>query len=119
MSCFVWRETDGGFVSDVFASIMIRFLTSEIQKHKPSKIIVVEWSNVQLSNGLLELIMEQTVCIEHIEQRYWRKWIIPRWKPTASLAILKENWEELQISVLLLISYALSNQHERNHHHTM
>lgn len=70
MKCFVWSEINGGLESDVFASIMVRFLLSEIQKHKPSKIIV--WSdgctyqnrNVKLSNGLLELAMEQNIIIE-------------------------------------------------------
>nr|CAH7745929.1 unnamed protein product [Callosobruchus chinensis] len=70
VSCFLWHEANGGLESNVFCSIMRRFLLSEIQKQNPKKIIL--WSdgcgyqnrNTKLSNCLLELSMEQNITIE-------------------------------------------------------
>nr|CAH7761776.1 unnamed protein product [Callosobruchus chinensis] len=67
---FLWHEANGGLESNVFCSIMRRFLLSEIQKQNPKKIIL--WSdgcgyqnrNTKLSNCLLELSMEQNITIE-------------------------------------------------------
>ncbi|CAB3222650.1 unnamed protein product [Arctia plantaginis] len=68
--CYLWHEGNGGLDSNVFASILIRHLRSELDKSNASRIIL--WSDgccyqnrsVKLANALLELAIEKNVSIE-------------------------------------------------------
>lgn len=68
--CYLWHEGNGGLDSNVFASILIKHLRSELEKSNASKIIL--WSDgccyqnrsVKLANALLELAIEKNVTIE-------------------------------------------------------
>ncbi|CAH1995862.1 unnamed protein product [Acanthoscelides obtectus] len=70
VSCYLWHEGNGGLDSDVFVSILVKFLNEEIERQSPKVIIL--WSdgctyqnrNVNLSNGLLEIAMEKNIIIE-------------------------------------------------------
>lgn len=70
VTCYLWHESSGGLESDVFTSIMVKFLKNEIQTHQPSRVVL--WSdgccyqnrNTKLSNGFLELATAENVTIE-------------------------------------------------------
>lgn len=71
VNCFLWHEANGSLESDVFASILFKFLQKEICEKKLSEIII--WSDgcayqnrcEKVSNALLHLSNVNKVTISH------------------------------------------------------
>lgn len=67
--CFLWHESEGGLVASVYASIVIYFLSQEINKtQRPNYILYSDGCtsqnrNVIMANALLNLAMMKNVTI--------------------------------------------------------